>query len=47
MSERAQSSRLLPALIYAALSTSIVSSLGMLLVPTISTEFHVTVGTAQ
>lgn len=47
MSERAQCSHLLPALIYVALSTSIVSSLGMLLVPTISTEFHVTVGAAQ
>lgn len=47
MSEQAPGNRLLPALIYAALSTSIVSSLGMLLVPTISTEFHVTVGAAQ
>lgn len=47
MSERAQGRRLLPALVYAALSTSIVSSLGMLLVPTISAEFHVMVSTAQ
>ncbi|GAA1854374.1 MFS transporter [Brevibacterium marinum] len=47
MSERAQGSRLLPALVYAALSTAIVSSLGMLLVPTISSEFHVTISTAQ
>lgn len=45
MSER--DSRLLPALVYAALSTAIVSSLGMLLVPTISEELHVSVSTAQ
>ena len=40
-------SRLVPALIYAALSTAIVSSLGMLLVPTISREMDVSVSTAQ
>ncbi|WP_200846767.1 MFS transporter [Arthrobacter sp. 18067] len=39
--------RLVPALVYAALSTSVVSSLGMLLVPTISREMDVSVGTAQ
>ena len=39
--------RLVPALIYAALSTAIVSSLGMLLVPTISREMDVSVSTAQ
>lgn len=39
--------RLVPALIYAALSTAIVSSLGMLLVPTISGEMDVSVSTAQ
>jgi MFS family permease len=39
--------RLVPALIWAALCTAIVSSLGMLLVPTISTEMHVEVHTAQ
>lgn len=38
---------LVPALIYAALSTAIVSSLGMLLVPSISREMDVSVGTAQ
>ncbi|MGO4186315.1 MFS transporter [Pseudarthrobacter sp. TAF60_1] len=40
-------SALVPALVYAALSTAIVSSLGMLLVPTISREMDVSVGTAQ
>lgn len=40
-------SRLVPALVYAALSTAIVSSLGMLLVPTISREMGVSVSTAQ
>jgi predicted MFS family arabinose efflux permease len=40
-------SRLLPALVYAALSTSVVSSLGMLLVPTISRELEVPVSSAQ
>ncbi|WP_378144642.1 MFS transporter [Cnuibacter sp. UC19_7] len=39
--------RLLPSLVYAALSTAIVSSLGMLLVPTISRELVVPIGTAQ
>ena len=41
------SPRLLAVLIYAALSTSIVSSLGMLLVPTISREFDTTISSAQ
>ncbi|MFC8304932.1 MFS transporter [Specibacter sp. NPDC057265] len=36
-----------PALTYAALSTAIVSSLGMLLVPSISVEMNVPVSTAQ
>lgn len=39
--------RLLPALIYAAMTTSIVSSLGMLLVPSIAADMHVAVGAAQ
>jgi MFS family permease len=39
--------RLVPALVYAALSTAIVSSLGMLLVPSISREMGVPVSTAQ
>ncbi|MFI8412687.1 MFS transporter [Paeniglutamicibacter gangotriensis] len=39
--------QLVPALIYAALSTAIVSSLGMLLVPSIATGFQVPVSTAQ
>ncbi len=39
--------RLLPALIYAALSTAVVSSLGMLLVPSIASELDVPVSTAQ
>ncbi|MEZ2392033.1 MFS transporter [bacterium RCC_150] len=39
--------RLVPALVYAALSTAVVSSLGMLLVPTISREMGVSVGAAQ
>lgn len=38
---------LVPALIYAALSTAIVSSLGMLLVPTIAQEMGVSVATSQ
>lgn len=41
------SPRLLTVLIYAALSTSIVSSLGMLLVPTMSREFDITISSAQ
>lgn len=40
-------SRLVRALVYAALSTAIVSSLGMLLVPSISLEMAVDVSTAQ
>lgn len=47
MSDTKAPSRLVPALIYAALSTSIVSSLGMLLVPAISREMDVSVSTAQ
>ncbi len=39
--------RLLPTLVYTALSTAIVSSLGMLLVPTISQEMAIPVSTAQ
>ncbi|WOC12359.1 MFS transporter [Gordonia sp. MP11Mi] len=38
---------LVPSLIYAALTTSIVSSLGMLLVPSIASELGVSVGSAQ
>lgn len=41
------SPRLLTVLVYAALSTAIVSSLGMLLVPTVSREFDVSVASAQ
>ncbi|WP_336792294.1 MULTISPECIES: MFS transporter [Gordonia] len=41
------SPRLLPTLIYAAMTTSIVSSLGMLLVPSIADDMGVTVGSAQ
>ncbi len=41
------SPRLIAVLIYAALSTAIVSSLGMLLVPTISRAFDITISTAQ
>ncbi|SER13336.1 MFS transporter [Arthrobacter sp. OV608] len=47
MTDSAAPSRLVPALIYAALSTSIVSSLGMLLVPAISREMSVSVSNAQ
>lgn len=47
MSEAAIRLRLVPALIYAALSTAVVSSLGMLLVPSIAAEMDVTVSTAQ
>lgn len=39
--------RLLLGLLYAALTTAVVSSLGMLLVPTMAHEFDVTVSTAQ
>ncbi len=37
----------MPALVFAALSTAVVSSLGMLLVPTISREMEVSVSSAQ
>jgi MFS family permease len=47
VTEPAARSSLVPALVYAALSTAIVSSLGMLLVPTISREMDVSVSTAQ
>ncbi|MCX6500691.1 MAG: MFS transporter [Arthrobacter sp.] len=47
MTEPAAPSSTVPALVYAALSTAIVSSLGMLLVPTISREMDVSVSTAQ
>ncbi|MGO4490663.1 MFS transporter [Arthrobacter sp. 2YAF22_2] len=47
MTEPAGPSNTVPALVYAALSTAIVSSLGMLLVPTISREMDVSVSTAQ
>ncbi|WP_235734595.1 MFS transporter [Nocardioides alcanivorans] len=40
-------SRLVPALIYSALCTAIVSSLGMLLVPSIAADMDVSVSTAQ
>ncbi|OPX11772.1 MFS transporter [Mycobacterium sp. AT1] len=39
--------RLLPALSYATLTSAIVSSLGMLLVPSVSVEMHVSVSAAQ
>lgn len=39
--------KLLPVLVYAALTSSVVSSLGMLLVPTISDELNVEVSTGQ
>ncbi|WP_245934522.1 MFS transporter [Arthrobacter psychrolactophilus] len=39
--------RLVPSLVYAALSTAVVSSLGMLLVPSIAHEMDVPVSTAQ
>ncbi len=39
--------RLVPALVYAALCTAVVSSLGMLLVPSIADAFDTSVGTAQ
>ncbi|GAA4045986.1 MFS transporter [Arthrobacter methylotrophus] len=47
MSGSAAGPRLIPALVYAALSTAIVSSLGMLLVPSVSHEMGVSVSTAQ
>ncbi|MEV4900627.1 MFS transporter [Citricoccus sp. NPDC055426] len=43
----AEARRLEPALVYAALSTAVVSSLGMLLVPSIAEAMHVSVSTAQ
>ncbi|MBM9468299.1 MFS transporter [Nakamurella leprariae] len=45
--DRTASARLLPVLVWAALSTAVVSSLGMLLVPTISQELDVPVSAAQ
>lgn len=39
--------RLVPALVYAALTASVVSSLGMLLVPSVAHDFAVPVSTAQ
>ncbi|MFP3581535.1 MFS transporter [Arthrobacter sp. SIMBA_036] len=47
MTEPAARSSLVLALVYAALSTAIVSSLGMLLVPSIAREMDVPVSTAQ
>ncbi|MET3812116.1 MFS transporter [Arthrobacter sp. UYEF3] len=47
MTEPAAHPSTVPALVYAALSTAIVSSLGMLLVPTISREMDVSVSAAQ
>lgn len=47
MAEQAARSRLMPVLVYAALCTAVVSSLGMLLVPSIAREMHVSVSTAQ
>lgn len=43
----AETRRLEPALVYAALSTAVVSSLGMLLVPSIAEAMDVSVSTAQ
>ena len=45
--EQAVRPGLLTALVYTALTTAVVSSLGMLLVPTLSTEMDVPVSTAQ
>ena len=39
--------RLVPALVYAALAAAIISSLGLLLVPTIARAFGISVSTAQ
>jgi MFS family permease len=39
--------KLLPGLVYAALSVAVISSLGLLLIPTIASQMHVTEGTAQ
>ncbi|HWJ85682.1 MAG TPA: MFS transporter [Cellulomonas sp.] len=43
----AERTRLVPALVYTALAAAIISSLGLLLVPTIAAEFGVAVSTAQ
>jgi len=43
----AERTRLIPALVYTALAAAIISSLGLLLVPTLAREFDVTVSTAQ
>ncbi|OZF25679.1 MFS transporter [Rhodococcus sp. 14-2496-1d] len=47
MIDSATHRRLLPVLVYAALTSAVVSSLGMLLVPTISDELGVEVSTGQ
>ncbi|WKN61376.1 MFS transporter [Rhodococcus opacus] len=47
VSKAPERSRLLHVLSYATLTSAIVSSLGMLLVPTVSIEMHVSVSTAQ
>jgi len=47
MRSRTRPAAIVPGLIYAALSTAIVSSLGMLLVPTVAEELDVSVNTAQ
>lgn len=47
LSKRTGRSLLLPALVYTALTSAIVSSLGMLLVPTIAEELSVSVSSAQ
>lgn len=47
MSEPRLRSALLPGLVYIALTTAVVSSLGMLLVPTLSQELSVSVSAAQ
>lgn len=47
MGEPTSVARTMPALVYAALCTAVVSSLGMLLVPSIAEEMQVSVSTAQ
>ncbi|MEZ2391787.1 MFS transporter [bacterium RCC_150] len=47
MSGHVEHRRLMPALVYAALCGAVVSSLGLLLVPSIATEMHVSVSAAQ
>lgn len=47
MTESTPRAHVMPALVYAALSTAIVSSLGMLLVPSISQAMDVSISTAQ